>query len=667
MKKFTRFLALVLSLVLLLALFAACNKDDEQPAAEPTAAEKAIAAAAAEPTELEVAFVTDTHLMSVTGEIVNYENAGFVKREITSQKLNFMSEALMKQLVDDVIASGVKILLVGGDVTETSAIVAHETVNAEFARLEAAGVNVWVVPGNHDVARESNACYRYEASGAVKIDGISETTKLNFANYYTDFGYSGTNRMADSLNYSVELNGKYTLIALDNNSPTFLTNELEAQNWAVAQVQTAVEAGKTPILMLHQPLEEIFSGLYNTLGLSLSGSFTKGCTSFATRLAAAGLRYTLTGHVHSNAVTKVAYDADGDSSNGKEAEILQVMGMNTTSYGGGFRIVRFTENYVEATYHPITAIKEEHLASYLSAEDKAAVLADWSAFSLAGTKADLTVKLGTYLSLIKGYLSQYVLGTEFDDLSATMQTKVTTFSDNVVGILSAPYYEEDAKNGEMSVERLLKNYGLADGVLPETSYSSILDVATTLVNLSYASGEEEFKLGSPEITLIKYGVYAVFAALGEYDLFGLMKDAGMSVTNADSTAVLTQLVTTGNVNLLSSSILGDILSIDALDSIDNALIAGLLSTPVQELLDAAYALLPVLSGGFDVDFESYFVVDEVATAADPDGMTHLTGEIRFGALFDEVVVSKLAAGAIYVDYVGNDFVIERATLVGYIK
>lgn len=658
-------LALVLILVFSVTALSACNKNkanDDQP----TESEKVIAAATQEETELKFAFATDVHVMA-EAEIADVTNADFVAREARFQKMNYISEAIFHSFVDEILASGVNVLLVSGDLAETSSVAAHTVITTEFNRLEQNGVNVWVVPGNHDVTQNVGGCYCYSSEGTTPIDSITAATKMRFAQIYENFGYSGTNRLDNTLCYSVDLNSKYTLVALDNNAEDFLSDDnSETLSWAVTQVENAVKAGKTPLLMLHQPLVEVFSGLYDTLGLSISGAFTKNCTAFAKSLYTAGLRYVFTGHVHSNNLTKASYDIDGDTSNGKEAELVQITGPTLTAYGGGYRVVRFTENYVDTEYHALNAPAEKYLPSYLSASEKTQILSNWQSFSLDYSKTDVKNMLNLYTAYIPEYLSSYALGISYGALSTELKAKVDTLVTGVKSVLTMPIRSTD---GSTSLESVLKEYGLADGVLPQSKYTSLADLVAEVAVTSFGAGLSAYGADSAEVVTVKYAVFTVFALLQKYDLFGLMKSAGLDVTNSNATsATITNLVTTGTINLLDADVLHDLLKLSVLSGVENQFVAGLLSTPAADLLDMlANGAFQLLAGGFKIDFAAYFGVDATATANDEEGAIHLNGDFYFGKLFDEVVAGKLIGGAICNSYAGTNYVIVRNGFDAYTK
>lgn len=120
--------------------------------------------------------------------------------------------------------------------------------------------------------------------------------------------------------------------AYDNNfSPA-------VEQWIITQVQNSVSAGKTPLLMMHKPLSEIFTGLDNLAGIKISGEFINSdgihsVDKFAKKLDKAGLNYCFVGHMHSGDIMCTDYVKD-DSSFG----IVQFMNCALTDYDGGYHM-----------------------------------------------------------------------------------------------------------------------------------------------------------------------------------------------------------------------------------------------------------------------------------------------------------------------------------------
>jgi len=107
-------------------------------------------------------------------------------------------------------------LVVTGDLTFNGARQSHEEVAATFARIEAAGIPVYAIPGNHDI--NNPWASRFEGSRNKKVAAVDPG---EFREIYAPFGYAeAASRNADSLGYAVHRSSGLRLLLLDTNQYT---------------------------------------------------------------------------------------------------------------------------------------------------------------------------------------------------------------------------------------------------------------------------------------------------------------------------------------------------------------------------------------------------------------------------------------------------------------
>jgi predicted MPP superfamily phosphohydrolase len=644
MRKFFLF-----ALVLMLALLAAAGLTACKKPKALTEQQKA----AAEATEIEFIFASDTHHMSETGEIVDYRYPSFVAREQNSQKMNFISRAIFRTFCDEVIASGVKLLLIGGDLSETEAEVSHLEIAAELRRVEQHGVTVYVIPGNHDIDINQTPPHIYTAEGTTPITGV---TRERFAEIYADFGYSGTKQYGgDALSYSVDLNEKYTLIACDDISVEYSEDHI---NWLAGEVKAAKDAGKAPLLMLHRPVGERFVGLYETLKIAPStGYFGQADNNyFKTKMAEAGLTYILSAHVHTNDTMKVAANEE------KTYNFVEVMGNALTTYYSGYYKIRFTKNYLDVSRINMGTPKAEYLPSYLSEADRSAILADFNAFAFDFTKTDFIAKIQPIMDAIPEYFAKFALGADLEELGEAEREAVEDFVQTALfDYVNAPIYIKDA-NGGVSVEGLAKKYGY-DGTLPASCYTSLLDLGVTALMKAFGQGEVRYTVGSAEIQILKLGIYGIFANLAENDLWGFLSEFNPAIVDHDSTEMLNKLYDSGILDLICSGTLENIMKFDALQELP--IVSAWFTGDVENLLYSLGNSFGMIKALLGIDLAAYFPADQTVST---ENNIMLTGEIQLSKLFDEVVFGTFMKGIMFDDYVTSpDFVINRGTLEAYTK
>ena len=182
------------------------------------------------------------------------------------------------QLVDaylwDAAQIGADALLLLGDVTNQGKLAQHEALIKKLRAAQEKGVDVYVLPGNHD---------------------IGEVDAERFAALYADFGYGGAlSRDSASLSYSVLL-GSQLLLLLDTNGYSGQRDSafLKAQtlDWMRAQLEQAAQMGWQVLAAGHYPLLT-----------SNSTPFT-GREEAVRLLEAYGVTLYLCGHLHKRCVT----------------------------------------------------------------------------------------------------------------------------------------------------------------------------------------------------------------------------------------------------------------------------------------------------------------------------------------------------------------------------
>ena len=252
-----------------------------------------------------IAVISDPHVISKE-MAVNSEN--WETTVNSSRKLLDYSKEVFDVLMAKFTSEKPDILLISGDLTEDGGEASHHYVAAELAKLEAAGVKVYVIPGNHDIGM-----YQSESE---------------FAQTYRDFGYDEETVDANSLSYACEPVPGLILIGIDSHSGALSENTL---NWVCAEAERARQAGKQVLAMMHHPLfphikgAEMFSETYAI----------DGYENVRNRLTDAGVKVILTGHFH---VTDNAKDWNAD----KTAEIYDLNTGCPISYPCDYRMLTLT-------------------------------------------------------------------------------------------------------------------------------------------------------------------------------------------------------------------------------------------------------------------------------------------------------------------------------------
>ena len=171
-----------------------------------------LSAAAAEAGVLKVASISDIQYSSA------HTDASYVEGDL----LIGQSAAMLDAAIADITASDADIVVVTGDLTADGTQASHNYVAGQLAELEAAGKQVYVIPGEKDVSE----------SGAI--------TKAQFAATYADFGYTEAGANVSGASYMVAPKAGFNLIMLDTVGADGMGAVPAADlAWATAEAQAA--------------------------------------------------------------------------------------------------------------------------------------------------------------------------------------------------------------------------------------------------------------------------------------------------------------------------------------------------------------------------------------------------------------------------------------------
>ena len=141
-------------------------------------------------------------------------------------------------------------LILTGDLTFNGEEESHRALAEKLAGLEAAGVPVLVLPGNHDLYRK---CYSFFGEHSEQVASILDD---EFRQIYADFGFDEAIALdSDSLSYMAQLNDSSRVLMLDANTVhDFCSLSDRTLAWAEEQLSAAEEAGQHVLVCCHQNL-----------------------------------------------------------------------------------------------------------------------------------------------------------------------------------------------------------------------------------------------------------------------------------------------------------------------------------------------------------------------------------------------------------------------------
>lgn len=337
----------------------------------------------------------------------------------------------------------------------------HYAVAAKFRKFEKeTGKQVYVINGNHDSGSNSSTDYK------------------KFKEIYQEFGYDEAFSIDEnSCSYAVNLNDKYTLIALDSCSTEWSVSSkitTEKLKWVKEQADKAKKSGRSPILMMHHNLLE------HTPFQLLTGKkyIVAYPTTFATLFADWGIKLVFTGHTHvcdtksyTSPCGNVIYDFSNPALN---------------DYPTQYKVFNVTDSTIKYESKTVDTIDTDALTSAVSG---------YTDTQIAEMKSDFS-----------SYAKQYYIKTNLDSFkqdNLNPETLKIKKSDPLYPLVSAVFTQVKALAdmplyGDDSVQQLAKEYNID---IPDSSYGNVWDIVAKII-CDYTDGSKNYTMESPEINIL---------------------------------------------------------------------------------------------------------------------------------------------------------------------
>lgn len=377
--------------------------------------------------ELKAIVATDLHyLPTPAAYTVRYADSELFGNVAPTGKLYDESELIIDQFLREAAVSDAEVVLLAGDLVDVSGHERHLALSAKLRAFEAtSGKRVYVVNGNHD-------CSAY-----------SGFTSGDFKEVYSEFGYDEAILIdPNSGSYVADLNDTYRLIAADTNSDVTYNDGSDESlvDWIEAQARQSIADGKYPVLMQHHSLMEH----YGLQGEITGGYILDNTAAVCARLAAAGIRYAFTGHIHMHDIAVT---------NTPSGEIYDVATGCLTSSPVSYRSVDFTAQSVDIASHKITTIDYDALPAGYPAAQRALMQADFGTYASGALSAGMALQIKNYVNV--EMLASLLKIAEGNPLYTVINNVIPTA--NVY--MDAPIHRADADGG-ICVEDLTDKYGM---------------------------------------------------------------------------------------------------------------------------------------------------------------------------------------------------------------
>lgn len=248
---------------------------------------------------LNVAVISDCHVYD--GDELGKTGAAFQAYLMGDRKMLVESTFILSEAIDRILESNADYVLIPGDLTKDGETLNHTALARELSRLEAAGKQVFIINGNHDLSNAHAVSFDGESTSAV-----STVDRAAFQATYAAFGYDqAVAKDPNSLSYAADLGDSYRLIAMDaciyNNDPANPQQKTAGKfqestlRWVLNQIEAAIKSGKRPIGMMHHGLVA-HTDIQPTF---FPEYLVADYETVARQLANAGMNLVFTGHFHS--------------------------------------------------------------------------------------------------------------------------------------------------------------------------------------------------------------------------------------------------------------------------------------------------------------------------------------------------------------------------------
>lgn len=264
---------------------------------------------------IKIAVISDLHVMAP--ELLVKEGPAFEEYLNRDRKMLRESLAILETLVDGILNEKPRpiLTLVTGDLTKDGEQASHKLVASQLERLTAAGIQVLVIPGNHDINNPDAKVFEGES-----VSPTETITRQEFAAIYRNMGYDDLSRRdPDSLSYCRDIGDRLTIMAIDacmDRLNTFVSRgeardhcktsgrlETSTQQWLVDEATRAASAGRHVIAMMHHHLVSHFH-MEDRLA---SPYMVDDAGQLCQRLIESGVHVIFTGHLHISDISQTTF------------------------------------------------------------------------------------------------------------------------------------------------------------------------------------------------------------------------------------------------------------------------------------------------------------------------------------------------------------------------
>jgi hypothetical protein len=273
----------------------------------------------------------------------------FEKIKYAAGKMFEYSQSLLNTVTEKIIAAKPRFVIVPGDLSKDGEEAVHLAFATAMEKFAAAGIPVYVIPGNHDVNNPD--AVKYEGDRAINVASV---TPERFAAIYEKCGYGAAiDRDPHSLAYLAEPEPGLWLLALDSCRWDLGLGEgrehvggsvtRERLDWIRKILERARGEHKAVLAVMHHGVVEHFPGQKK----QFPDYVVEDNDAFSRMLAGYGVRAVFTGHFHSQNIAGAWWDDGGRrSSPPGKSFIYDIETGSLVTYPCAYRLVEIGADQV---------------------------------------------------------------------------------------------------------------------------------------------------------------------------------------------------------------------------------------------------------------------------------------------------------------------------------
>ena len=266
-------------------------------------------------------------------------------------KLLEYSGEVLEYLVEGVLKRNPDLVIIPGDLTKDGELLSHQLVVNILSRLRNAGIQVIVVPGNHDIDNPEG--YYFNGDNTRPAE---RTSPDQFKALYADFGYNQAYATDPaSLSFVCEPLKGLVLLCIDTNKyeenkyidkgdeknynqtsgrirPATLT-------WMLAEADKARTLGKQVVLVQHHNVVQHYDAQGTLQGDYVVADYAK----VSKQLMEHGIHMAFTGHTHLQDIAQYRIIAD----NAQSDSLIDVATGSVISYPNPWRTIKVNNEFTE--------------------------------------------------------------------------------------------------------------------------------------------------------------------------------------------------------------------------------------------------------------------------------------------------------------------------------